>query len=76
VTLSPEVLAIAERQAATDRDLLARLVRSGVAMKSGTGNPDPAFVRDIERRVGAMAHAGINLALKPNKRKAKKRGRR
>jgi uncharacterized protein YciI len=66
--ISPEVMAIAEAQAAKDRDLLARLVAEGKIMRSG---PHSALTRDIARRLDP--HAGINLAIRPNKKRKKAR---
>lgn len=78
MTLSPEAQAIAERHAAEDRDLLARLRRSGaVRRRDGeyeVAHPQVArpFVADIERR----AFPPKNLAIRPNAKKAKKGKRR
>lgn len=79
MTLSPEVLAIAEAQAASDRDALARLVRSGVAKKVEPGAEyswgQVAFIADIERRAGRqvrLVHSGINLAIRPKRKKGKR----
>ena len=64
MTLDPAVQAIAEAQAAKDRDLLAALVRSGRVLRSGPGG---ALVRDIEGR--AWPKRKINLAIRPKRKK-------
>lgn len=71
MTLSPEAMAIAERQAAEDRGILARLRRAGTVRRAPTGNEQPGFVRQIE----ALAFPPVNLAIRPNTKKAKKRRR-
>lgn len=68
MTLSSEAQAIAEAQAARDRDLLASLVKSGRVRRTGARS---SFSRDIERRVQALD--GRNLAIRPKKAKRKKR---
>lgn len=71
MALSPEVRAIAEEQAARDRDLLAALVKSGKVRRQGPATP---FSRDIDRRVAALDGRGtINLAIRPKRRKKGKR---
>lgn len=75
--ISPEAQAIAERHAAEDRDLLARLVASKRAQRRDgeyeLRHPDVArpFVRDIERRVLAQ-RPGMDT-IRPRKKKPKKR---
>lgn len=72
-----EVLA-AIRHANGDRDRLAGLVRRG-AVKRSDGEYERAhpgvvqsFLSDITRRVAALAHKGVNLAIRP-KRKRRRR---
>jgi hypothetical protein len=69
VTLSPEVLAIAEAQAAKDRELLAALQqRDG---KIGTGE---RRVRLIPRRAGARTSTPVpNPTIIPKGKRRKKR---
>ena len=60
--LSPEIIALAEAQAAQDRELLAALVeRDG---------PIP-FSRQVALRT--QAKRNINLAIRPKRRKAKRK---
>ncbi len=65
MTLSPEVLAIAERQAAGDRALLARLVAEGKVLRKG---PETALTRAMR----PQPHDGINLGIRPKKGKRRK----
>lgn len=74
--LSPEVLAVAEAQAARDRDLLAQLVREGKVMRSEdrTGRLIPRrartserFIADIEARV--TPRRAVNLAIRPRRKR-------
>jgi hypothetical protein len=52
VTLSDKAMALAEAQAAKDRDLLARLQAAGEVMRVVAGDEDArAFVADIQRRI-------------------------
>lgn len=68
MTLSPEALAIAEAQAATDREMLARLVREGKAVSvPNTRGYGKSFVDDIEARVNPKRQ--INLAIRPKRKK-------
>lgn len=67
--ISPEAQAIAERHAAEDRDLLARLVKEGTVKRDGPAN---AFTRDIDRRVAAMAR-GMDTIRPKKKGKGKRR---
>lgn len=75
--LAPEVQALAERRAAEDRDLLARLVASRkVQRRDGeyeARHPEVArpFVRDIEARVRA-SRPGMDT-IRPNPKRRKKR---
>lgn len=71
MTLAPEVMAIAQAQAAKDRDLLAKLRRAGLVRKHSTGNADPRFVADIEAR--AFPPRVVNLAIRPKAKKGKRR---
>lgn len=65
--IPPEAQAIAERHAAEDRDILARLVKAGVVKRDGPAN---AFTRDIDRRVAAMTRGADTT--RPNRKKQKK----
>jgi hypothetical protein len=69
VSLPPEALAIAERRAAEDRDLLARLRSTGAVLRR-PGSRQTELVRDVEAR--AFPPRVANLAIRP---KAKKRRR-
>jgi hypothetical protein len=52
MTLSDKAMALAEAQAAKDRDLLARLQAAGEVVRVVSGDEDArAFVADIERRI-------------------------
>ncbi len=63
-------LGVAEEQAATDRDLLVRLVRSGRVKKVDRGHT--AFTRDIQRRAAGLdSHETVNLAIRPKGRTKK-----
>ena len=66
--ISPEAQAIAERHAAEDRDILARLVKEGHVRRDGPAN---ALTRDIDRRVAALA-PGMDT-IRPKRKKGKRR---
>lgn len=52
MTLSDKARELAEKQAAKDRDLLARLQAAGEVVRVVTGDADAqAFVADIQRRI-------------------------
>lgn len=80
MNLPPEAQAIAERHAAEDRDLLARLRKEGkVQRRDGEfelRHPEVArpFVKDIERRVAAMRPGADTI--RPNRKKQAKRSKR
>jgi hypothetical protein len=72
--ITPEARAIAEKIAASDRDLLAKLRRRGLVKRQDgpyeLHHPEVAkpFIRDIEER----ARPKVNLAIRPNKKKRKR----
>lgn len=70
--MTPAAMAIAERHAAADRDLLARLVREGAVRRQrdqfASRGSAKAFVRDIEARVSPP----VNLALRPKNKRGKR----
>jgi hypothetical protein len=64
-------MALAEAQAAKDRDTLAALVRDGHVIRRGPGS---AFVRDITGRAwpkhpSVITGGKINLAIRPKRKK-------
>jgi hypothetical protein len=70
VRLAPDVQALAERRAALDRDLLARLRREGKVqlIPAYTGQHRP-FVKDIERRAfGDRRNRGMDT-IRPKKKR-------
>lgn len=73
--MTPEVLAIAEAQAARDRELLASLRRDGKVMRSEAGartTPSGrAFVSDIEVRAFPPVRK-INLGIVPKGKRRKR----
>lgn len=72
VALPVNAMALAEAQAARDRDTLAHLlregqVRRGPEVRSGSRQRDIAFTQDITRR--SLGRAAVNLAIKPKRKK-------
>lgn len=65
MTLDPAVMALAEAQAARDRETLARLIAAGTVMPVG---PD----RDRVWLTGSRRKDRINLALRPKKGKRRR----
>jgi hypothetical protein len=70
MTLSPEVYAIAEAQAAKDRELLASLVARDGQLRWGdrTGWLKPGRARTPER-ASVITGGRVNLAIRPKRKR-------